>query len=164
MLGRVFYYKSISWIGASRSDAIKASQPLHATLIAIFLLDEALTIIHFVGIVIIIVGVAAVSLETASTQKHNVSRKELLIGVVFPLGAAFFWLLSPRSRRLALEKGHLSLWGYPSKRSLLRLGSLPTFGGRERSRHSLTTGTGTCNGTSPRDSLTLRFLRSTTVD
>lgn len=95
MLGRAFYFTSIEKIGASRSDAIKASQPLHATVVALVVLGESLTIPHLAGILLILFGVAAVSWETTSGGPKDIPRKKLLIGLLFPLGASFFYGIEP---------------------------------------------------------------------
>jgi drug/metabolite transporter (DMT)-like permease len=72
MLGRTSYFVSVSKIGASRSDAVKASQPLHTTSIALLVLGETLTAEHPVGIVAITIGVAVVSLDLKSDQSGTV--------------------------------------------------------------------------------------------
>lgn len=77
LLGRIFYYTSIERIGASRSEPLKASQPLHATLIAVLVLGEVVTAVHVVGILLIVVGVAAITWETArSGNGAKTARKD----------------------------------------------------------------------------------------
>lgn len=64
MLGWAFEYAGIERIGASRSEPIKASQPLHAALLAVVILGETLTPTDGVGIVLVVIGVAIISWES----------------------------------------------------------------------------------------------------
>lgn len=124
MIGRAFYYGSIERIGASRSDAIKASQPLHATLIALFILGETFTLTHLFGILLIMFGVAAVSWETTSGQPSDVPRKTLLIGLLFPLAAAFFYGIEPTFARIGFAEGTPVLVGLMIKTIAATIGFL----------------------------------------
>lgn len=93
LLGRICYFTSITRIGSSRTEPIKATQPLHATVIAVLLFGERVTALHFAGIVLIIVGVAVVSREVSrngSASGPN-SRRALLPG----FAAAVFFGLEP---------------------------------------------------------------------
>lgn len=115
MLGRAFYFISIEKIGASRSDAIKASQPFHATVIALIVLGESFTIEHLLGIFLIVFGVAAVSWETASGGSKGIPRKKLLIGLLFPLGASFFYGIEPTFAKIGFAEGTPILVGLTIK-------------------------------------------------
>lgn len=105
MIGRSLYFVSVSRIGASRSDAIKASQPLHATIIALLVLRESLTLTHLFGIIAITVGVAIVSLDLKSEQTDGMLRRRLGIYLAFPLGAAFFYGIEPTFVKLGFAEG-----------------------------------------------------------
>ncbi len=101
ILGRSFSYEGIKRIGASRSQTIVASQPLHAALIAVVVLGESFTAGHLVGILAIMSGVVMISKELRSTQASalaHVSRMNLL----FPLGAAFFYGIEPIFAKIGL--------------------------------------------------------------
>lgn len=116
MLGRSLYFVSVSKIGASHSDAIKASQPLHATFIALLVLGETLTVEHLVGIAMITVGVAVVSLDLKSSQSAgSVPLRQRLAYLVVPLGAAFFYGIEPSFAKLGFAEGTPLLVGLTIK-------------------------------------------------
>ncbi|MFC6766113.1 EamA family transporter [Natrinema soli] len=122
MLGRVFYFVSIERIGSSRTDAIKASQPLHATVIALFVLGESLTVVHFVGILLIMFGIAVVSWEITASRKQDLSRKELLIGLLIPLGASFFYGIEPTLAKIGFAEGTPVIVGLTIKTVVAMIG------------------------------------------
>ncbi len=104
ILGRSFSYEGIKRIGASRSQTMVASQPLHAALIAAVVLGESVTAGHLVGILAIMAGVVMISKELRSTQAlalAHVSRMSFL----FPLGAAFFYGIEPIFAKIGLNEG-----------------------------------------------------------
>lgn len=103
VLARSLYYISIDRIGASRTEPIKSSQPLHATLVAVLVLNKVVTIPYLFGIVLIVAGIAAISWETnkQSSASGDNSQSELL----FPLGAAFFFGIEPTFIKLGFAEG-----------------------------------------------------------
>lgn len=102
-LARMLFFASIDRIGASRSEPIKASQPLHASLIAVLVLGESLTPGHLFGIVLIVAGVAVISWETATTRSRT--SNFALWDLAFPLGAAFLFGLEPTLVKLGYTEG-----------------------------------------------------------
>lgn len=103
VLARSLYFLSIDRIGASRTEPIKSSQPLHATLVAVLVLGEIVTGLHLFGIVLIVVGVAAISWET--NRSGGVTRDIALYELAFPLGAAFFFGIEPTFVKLGFAEG-----------------------------------------------------------
>ncbi|MXV63014.1 EamA family transporter [Natronorubrum sp. JWXQ-INN-674] len=103
MLGRAFYYTSIERIGANRSDPIRASQPLYATVIAVIVLGEVLTLPHFIGILLMIGGVAMIVLETSGSA--GVNSLESRIELALPIIAAIFFGIEPVFARIGLQEG-----------------------------------------------------------
>lgn len=93
LLGRLFLYSSIDRIGASRTSPIVSSNALVATILGVVVLGESLSLIHAVGIVLIVGGVAAIAWETSHENPDDLSRRELAIGLSIPVGAAlaFGW-------------------------------------------------------------------------
>ena len=122
LLGRAFYFTSIETIGASRSDAIKASQPLHATLIAFLVLDESLTAWHLVGILFVMAGIGLVSVEMASDGRGDVSRRTLLVGLLLPLAASFFYGIEPTFAKIGFADGTPLLVGLSIKTLVATVG------------------------------------------
>ncbi|SEH65582.1 Uncharacterized membrane protein [Halopenitus malekzadehii] len=115
LLGRSLFFASVEKIGASRSDAIKASQPLHAAAIAIVILGESLTFQHLLGILFIVVGVAVISLDLKSDGSGSLETRELLMSLLFPLGAAFFYGLEPTVAKIGFNEGTPLLVGLSIK-------------------------------------------------
>lgn len=104
MLGRAFEYAGIERIGASRSEPIKASQPLHAALMAVLFLGELLTPLAIVGTLLVVVGVAFLSWESANAPTitgEGVPWQQLL----FPLAAAFFFGIEPILAKVGFSQG-----------------------------------------------------------
>jgi drug/metabolite transporter (DMT)-like permease len=70
-IARALTYTSIERIGAGRTEPLKSSQPLHATLIAVLVLGESVTPTHVPGIVLIVVGVAVVSWKMSRSSADD---------------------------------------------------------------------------------------------
>ena len=102
LFGRVCYFTSISRIGSSRTEPIKATQPLHATAVAVVLLGEVVGPRHFVGILLVVVGVVAITWETAEESTADVGSVD---GFLLALGAAFFFGLEAVWARLGFGEG-----------------------------------------------------------
>lgn len=112
LLGRIFYFAAIGAIGATRTEPIKASQPLHAVLIAVVVLGETVTPGHVFGIVLVTVGVAYVSWTTQTDpEAPDVSRRDLLL----PLAAAFFLGLEPTFAKTGFAEGTAPVVGLAIK-------------------------------------------------
>lgn len=114
LLARVFQYRSIELIGASRTSPIVASAGLVSTVLAVLILGETLTVVHGVGIVMIVAGVAMTSWETARdrTASTTVSLSESisrsrgsLAPFALPLLAATFYGVEPVLIAIGLEHG-----------------------------------------------------------
>lgn len=94
MVGRALYFHGIEQVGASRADTIKASTPLHATILAVLILGETLTRGHIFGIVAIVVGVGLISLE--SSRQPGIGGKNVpLLALGLPLAAAVAFGIEP---------------------------------------------------------------------
>lgn len=102
VVGRAAYYGAIAYLGASRTEPLKASQPLHASLVAVLVLGETLTAGNLAGIVLIVAGVAAITAETASGGTDADRRG---FGVALGLGAAFAYGVEPVIATVGLDAG-----------------------------------------------------------
>lgn len=98
LIGRALFYESIERVGANISEPVKASQPLHAAIIAVVVLGEVLTMVHLGGILLIVAGVAFVSLTTRDVD--TVTPRALLL----PLAAAFFFGVEPTFASIGLAE------------------------------------------------------------
>lgn len=105
MLGRAFMFTSISRIGASRTTPIVASWALVATVLGVIILGESLTLIHGIGIVLIVVGVAGIAWETSQENPDDLPFRELMIGVLIPFGAAITYGWEPIFVNFGLAEG-----------------------------------------------------------
>ena len=114
LLGRAFTYTSVERIGASRTEPIKSSQPLHATLIAVIVLQEFVSTVHMIGIVLIVVGVATISWETTRGSGRDVQNVKP-IELVFPLLGAFFYGIEPIFAKIGFAEGTPVLVGLSIK-------------------------------------------------
>lgn len=105
LFGRVFKYTSIERIGASRTAPIVASNAVFGALIAVVVLDEVLTLVHFLAIILIVGGVAAISWETSQDNPQNLSQKQLLLGLTLPFAAAVFYGTEPTLAKAGIDSG-----------------------------------------------------------
>lgn len=121
LIGRMFYYASIDRVGASRSEPIKASQPIYATIIAVLLLGETLTAEHFVGILLVVGGVGAISWETASNSRETSGHAYDLL---FLFAASFFYGVEPVFAKVGFETGTSVLVGLSIKTVVATVGFL----------------------------------------
>lgn len=111
LFGRVCYFTSISRIGSSRTEPIKATQPLHATLLAIVVLSEAVRLQHLAGIMLVVAGVAVITWEMTETNKSGHPVKGAMSGLLFAFGAAFFFGLEAVWARSGFVEGGPLLLG-----------------------------------------------------
>ena len=95
LIARTCTFKSVQLIGASRTSPIIAANVFFATILAIVLFGESVTLVHLFGIVIIVIGVAIISWEMANDGEVDQSIREIGLSLLLPLGAAFFIGLEP---------------------------------------------------------------------
>ncbi|MFC6723279.1 EamA family transporter [Halobium palmae] len=112
VVGRAAYYGAIEHLGASRAEPLKASQPFHASLIAVFVLGETLSASTFVGIALIVGGVAVI---TAETSRGGGSRGRRNLGLGLGVGAAFAYGVEPTVATVGLDTGTPLLVGLAVK-------------------------------------------------
>lgn len=105
LLGRLFLYTSIDRIGASRTTPLIATWVLISALLGVVVLDESPTPAHAVGIVLILLGVAGIAWETGSENPDDLSRRELALGLVFPLAGALAFGAEPIYASLGFAEG-----------------------------------------------------------
>ncbi|WP_132061557.1 DMT family transporter [Halorussus amylolyticus] len=123
LFGRIFYYTSIERIGASRSEPLKASQPLHATLVAVLVLGERVTAGHVAGILLIVAGVGLISWETARNDRANADDIPRF-ALALPLAAAFLFGIEPTLAKLGFAEGTPVLVGLAIKTAAATTGFL----------------------------------------
>ncbi|MFP9192812.1 EamA family transporter [Natronosalvus vescus] len=104
LLARLLMYKSIETIGASRTSPVIAANVFFATVLAVVFLEESLTFVHVVGIVLIVGGVAVISWDTASSEPDQ-SLRELGLSLLLPVVAAAAIGIEPIFVSIGLEEG-----------------------------------------------------------
>lgn len=102
LIGTGMYFTGIERIGASRSDAIKASQPIAATLLAVVVLSEPVTGLNVVGIVLVVIGVGVLVSERS---EHPVVGDSVGAGVAYPIAASLFFGMEPTFAKLGFRLG-----------------------------------------------------------
>ena len=126
LIGRVAYFEGIQKVGASRSDAIKATTPIIATIIAIVLIGESPSLIHIIGIIAIVVGVWVISLDLAPGKTvEGITNKR--IDVIYPIAAAIFFGFEPVFARIGVLEGTPGHVGLGIQMIVAGIGSLVYF-------------------------------------
>lgn len=122
MLGRAFYYAGIKQVGASRAEPVKASMPLYATVVAVLVLGETLTMGHLAGILLIVGGVALVSRESARDAGPAVDGS--LRALTLPILGAICYGIEPIFAKFGFAAGTPVLTGLAIKTLTATVGFL----------------------------------------
>ncbi|SER69549.1 DMT family transporter [Natrinema salaciae] len=104
-VARLLMFTSIEALGANVTSPVIASNVLFATIFAVVVLGERLTASHFVGIVLIVAGIAVVSWETAAAADTDRSIRETGKTIVLPLAAAVCIGIEPIFVSIGLAEG-----------------------------------------------------------
>lgn len=112
LVARTTKYLGIQRIGASRTQPITALNVLVASVLAVVLLGETATVAHLLGIVLAVLGVSAISWETARDNPLELSRRDLATGLVLPGVAALLYGSEPVFARFGLVGGTSFLTGF----------------------------------------------------
>ena len=106
VVGRFLYFTGVRLIGANKTSAIIRTNVLYAVILGIFILNESLTILLFLGIVAIITGVTLVSTEKQGVNEEKqagpsrIRAKGIAAGCLYPRSHAltqisklsYFWV------------------------------------------------------------------------
>ena len=122
MAGRAFHFESIKRIGSTRTEPIKSSQPLHASLIALVVLGETFTADHLLSMVAIVIGIAVISYEHSHSE--GTADDSNYTSLLLPLTAALFYGIEPTFASLGFAGGTPVLTGLVVKTSSAGLGFL----------------------------------------
>ena len=101
---RILLFTSVGKIGANLTAPIISSNVLFATVIAVVALGERLSPQHALGILLVVVGVAVVSWETADAGPDR-SLRDTGAMLTLPLGAAIFIGIEPTLISVGLGDG-----------------------------------------------------------
>jgi DME family drug/metabolite transporter len=122
MVGRAMHFEGIKRIGSSRAEPIKASQPLHASLVAVVVLGEIVTGGHLISMVAIVAGIAIITYEHGRGERSDGGAG--YVGLAFPFAAAFFYGIEPTFAKLGFGEGAAVLTGLTVKTLSAGLGFL----------------------------------------
>ena len=128
MLGRIFLFKGIRTVGASRTTPVVSASALVSAVLAVIFLGETLTIAHAVGILLIVVGIGTISWMTAADSMEKPSLREAWAAMLLPLGAALFIGIEPIFIRIGLNSGTPVLVGL----TIMATTALVSFTGYQR--------------------------------
>lgn len=101
LLGRVVLYAGIRRIGSSRSAAIKNGAPIFSILAAILILNERISLLSGIGIILIILGLYLLARKQWQ-QNGSTSGKKAIVGMGLAGLSAFLYGIGQVARKLGL--------------------------------------------------------------
>jgi uncharacterized membrane protein len=105
--GKVFYYKGIDKVGASRATSIKNGSPLLTALLAVVFLAEDMNGFIIAGVCLIVLGIAFLSGAKPNREPDSTRLKYFL----FPLIAAFCFGINPIFKKIGVDAATLPILG-----------------------------------------------------
>lgn len=88
VLGDAFLFQSYVWIGPRLGMLMMSLAPVIAALLAAAFLGEQLSVLHWLGVVITLTGIAWVVLEGTPVSDPSPARRDYRRGILFGIGAA----------------------------------------------------------------------------
>lgn len=105
-VGGVLMFTSIKRLGANITSPVIASNALFATVFAVLFLGERPTVGHYFGIVLIVIGIAAVSRETVAVADQDQSAQRIGASLLLlPVAAAVATGIEPIFVSTGLAEG-----------------------------------------------------------
>lgn len=105
--GKIFYYKGIDKVGASKSTSVKNSSPILTVLLAVMLLGEELTLPVAVGSVLIVIGILVLS----RVEVKGEERPSRIRYFFYPLMAALCFGINPVFKKIGVDASSLPTLG-----------------------------------------------------
>lgn len=105
--GKVFYYKGIDKVGASRATSVKNSSPFLTAILAVVFLGEALSWFLAAGIALIVLGIVLIT-QTKASGERGVDRLQYFL---FPIIAAFCFGVNPIFKKVGIDAANLPVLG-----------------------------------------------------
>ncbi len=105
--GKVFFYRGIDKVGASKAAAVKNSSPLLTAILAVVFLGEEVNGFIIAGVLAIIAGIAVIS-QAKPTEKRSVGRLRYLS---FPIIAALCFGINPIFKKIGVNAANLPILG-----------------------------------------------------
>ena len=104
--GKVFYYKGIDKVGASKATSVKNSSPFLTTILAVLFLGESVSWLLLAGVALIVFGVAVLTQSTADAR--GVDRLQYFL---YPIIAAFCFGVNPIFKKFGIDAAGLPILG-----------------------------------------------------
>jgi uncharacterized membrane protein len=105
--GKVFYYRGIDKVGASKATSVKNSSPLLTAILAVVFLGEDVNGFILAGILTIILGIAVLT-QTRESGGRSVDRLQYFL---FPLIAALCFGINPIFKKIGMNAASLPVLG-----------------------------------------------------
>jgi drug/metabolite transporter (DMT)-like permease len=104
VIGDTFLFKSYQMIGARVSMLLMALSPAMSVVLAFIFLNERITLLGIIGILVTISGVALVVLERNVNSKYKITKLGILYGVLSAMGQAGGLIFA----KFAFNEGHIT--------------------------------------------------------
>lgn len=105
--GKIFYYKGIDKVGASKATSVKNSSPILTTILAVIFLGEELTWPIAVGVVAIVFGIVVLT----QAEIKGDDRPSRFIYFLYPLLAAVCFGINPVFKKMGVDAASLPILG-----------------------------------------------------
>jgi len=105
--GKVFYYKGIDKVGASKATSVKNSSPFLTAILAIVFLGEAVSWYIFAGVTLIVLGIVVIT-QTRASGERSVDRFQYFL---FPIVAALCFGVNPIFKKIGMNAATLPVLG-----------------------------------------------------
>jgi drug/metabolite transporter, DME family len=105
--GKVFYYKGIDKVGASKATSVKNSSPFLTAILAVLFLGESVSWLLAAGVTLIVVGVAALT-QTKESGERGVDRLRYFL---YPIIAALCFGVNPIFKKFGIDAAGLPILG-----------------------------------------------------
>jgi len=105
--GKVFYYKGIDKVGASKATSVKNSSPFLTAILAVVCLGETLNGYILAGVALIVFGIIVIT-QTSAAQEPGVGRLQYFL---FPIVSAFCFGVNPIFKKIGISAAHLPVAG-----------------------------------------------------
>ena len=105
--GKVFYYKGIDKVGASKATSVKNSSPFLTAILAVVFLGESVSWLLVAGVTLIVFGIAVLT-QTKASGESGVDRLQYFL---YPIIAAFCFGVNPIFKKFGIDSAGLPVLG-----------------------------------------------------
>lgn len=105
--GKIFYYKGIDKVGASKSVSVKNSSPILTTILAVIFLGEELTLLIAAGVILIVVGIGVLT----QPENKGEGRPSRIAYFFYPFMAALCFGINPVFKKIGVTAASLPTLG-----------------------------------------------------